>query len=105
VCACVAHCGPKSAGDFTRHECHDLNAEKIQRVKYFMFTRCGIVACQQFSNAGAAGRVRKFQVVVNWVEVAVYFAISGLPAEADTNRKGRHVRWGRDRRLIHCSKR
>jgi hypothetical protein len=31
-----------------------------------MFTRCGFVACQQFSNAGAAGRVRKFQAVVNW---------------------------------------
>jgi hypothetical protein len=26
-------------------------------------------------------------------EVAVYFAMSGLPPEADTNRKGRHVRW------------
>ena len=32
----------KSAGNFTRDECHDLNAEKIQRVKCFMFTRCGI---------------------------------------------------------------
>ena len=27
-------------------------------------------------------------------EVAVYFAKSGLPPEADTNRKSRHVRWG-----------
>ncbi len=25
-------------------------------------------------------------------EVVVYFAMSGLPPEADTNRKGRHVR-------------
>ena len=32
----------KSAGNFTRDECHDLNAEKIQRVKCFMFTRSGI---------------------------------------------------------------
>ena len=32
----------KSAGNFTRDECHDLNAEKIQPVKCFMFTRCGI---------------------------------------------------------------
>ena len=56
----------KSAGNFTRDECHDLSAEKILRVKCFMFTRCGIVACWQFSNAGAAGWVRKFQVVVNW---------------------------------------
>jgi len=26
-------------------------------------------------------------------EVAVYFAMSGLPPEADSKRKGRHVRW------------
>ena len=26
-------------------------------------------------------------------EVAVYFAMSGLPPEADIKRKGRHVRW------------
>ena len=26
-------------------------------------------------------------------EVAVYFPMSGLPPEADTKRKGRHVRW------------
>jgi hypothetical protein len=34
----------KSAGNFTRGECHDLSAEKIHRVKYFMFTRYEIVA-------------------------------------------------------------
>jgi hypothetical protein len=56
----------KSAGSFTRDECHDLNAEKIQRVKCFMFTRCGICCGWQFSNAGAAGRVRKFLAMVNW---------------------------------------
>jgi hypothetical protein len=32
----------KSAGNFTRGECHDLNAEKVQRVKCFVFTRCGV---------------------------------------------------------------
>jgi hypothetical protein len=42
----------KSAGNFTCGERHDLSAEKIQTVKCFMFTRCGIVARQQFSNAG-----------------------------------------------------
>jgi hypothetical protein len=56
----------KSAGNFTRDECHDLNAEKIQRVKCFMFARCEFVACWQFSNAGAAGWVRKFLAVVSW---------------------------------------
>jgi hypothetical protein len=73
----------KSAGDFTRHECDDLNAEKIQRVNYFMFTRCGFVACQQFSNAGAAGWVRKFQVVVSWRKWRFASPCSGLPTEAD----------------------
>lgn len=56
----------KSAGNFTRDECHDLNAEKIQRVKCFMFTTCGFIACRQFSNAGAADRVQKFQAMFNW---------------------------------------
>ena len=56
----------KSAGNFTRDECNDLSAEKIQRVKCFVFTRYGICCVPQFSNAGAAGCVRKFQAVVNW---------------------------------------
>jgi len=55
----------KSAGDFTRNEYYDLNAENIQRVKCFIFTRCGIVARQQFSNVRAAGWVRKFLAMVN----------------------------------------
>src|SRR6187549_1818658 len=55
----------KSAGKITRDECDNLSAEKIQRVKCFMFTRCGICGCQQFSNAGAGGCGRKFQAVVN----------------------------------------
>src|SRR5262245_40862031 len=58
--------GLKSAGNFTCDEYHDLSAEKIQRVKCFMFTRCGICCCQQFPNAGAAGWVRKFQAALNW---------------------------------------
>src|SRR5262249_42501300 len=32
-------------------------------------------------------------------EVALYFAMSGLPPEADTNRKGRHVPWGQKQHL------
>jgi hypothetical protein len=38
-------------------------------------------------------------------EMAVYFAMSGLPPEADIKRKGRHVRWAANKRLIHRSKR
>jgi hypothetical protein len=55
----------KSAGNFTRGECHDLSAEKIQRVKCFISGGAEFVVCQQFSNAGAAGCVRKFQALVN----------------------------------------
>jgi hypothetical protein len=35
----------KSAGNFTGDECHDLNAEKIQRVKCFMSRGAEFVAC------------------------------------------------------------
>jgi hypothetical protein len=45
----------KSAGNFTRDECADLNAEKIQRVKCLCSRGAEFVAHQQFSNAGAAG--------------------------------------------------
>jgi hypothetical protein len=45
----------ESAGNFTRHERHHLSAEKIQRVKYFMYARSEFFVCQQFLNAGAAG--------------------------------------------------
>jgi hypothetical protein len=50
----------KSAGNFTCDERRDLNAEKIQPVKCFVPTTCGICCVRQFSNAGAAGWVRKF---------------------------------------------
>jgi len=55
----------KSAGNFTRGECHDLSAEKIQRVNVLSSRSAEFVARQQFSNAGAAGCVRKFQAMVN----------------------------------------
>jgi len=35
----------KSAGNLTRDECYDLNAEKIQRVKCFMSRGAEFVAC------------------------------------------------------------
>jgi hypothetical protein len=83
----------KSAGNFTRYEYHDLNAEKIQRVKCFMFTRCGI--CRA-SNFRTPARLVGFENFWLWpmVEVAVCFAMSGPPPEAGTNRKSRHVRLG-----------
>src|SRR5260370_27508712 len=84
----------KSAGNFTRDECHDLNAEKIQRVKCFMFTRCGICCVLAIFERRRGRLGSKISGYGHLAEVAVYFAMSGLPPEADTNRKGRHVRWG-----------
>jgi hypothetical protein len=85
----------KSAGNFTRNECHDLNAEKIQRVKCFMFTRCGICCVLAIFERRRARLGSK--ISGSLAEVAVYLAMSGLPPEADTNRKGRHVRWVHNR--------
>jgi hypothetical protein len=56
----------ESAGNFTRYECDDLSAEKIPRVKCFVFTRCGIRRAGNFRNAGAAGRVRNFPAMTSW---------------------------------------
>src|SRR5262249_25445325 len=60
----------KSAGNFTRYECHDLSAEKIQRVNVLCSRGAQFVACQQFSNAAVAGWVRKFQPRENDVFVS-----------------------------------
>jgi hypothetical protein len=83
----------KSAGNFTRDECHDLSAEKIQRVKCFMFTRCGICCVLAIFERRRGRLGSKISGCGQLAEVAVYFARSGLPPEADTKRKGRHVRW------------
>lgn len=83
----------KSAGNFTRDECHDLSAEKIQRVKCFMFTRCGICCVLAIFERRRGRLGSKISGCGQLAEVAVYFAMSGLPPEADTKRKGRHVRW------------
>ncbi len=83
----------KSAGNFTRDECHDLSAEKIQRVKCFMFTRCGICCVLAIFERRRGRLGSKISGCGQLAEVAVYFAMSGLPPEADSKRKGRHVRW------------
>jgi hypothetical protein len=84
----------KSAGNFTRDECHDLNAEKIQRVKCFLFTRSGICCVLAIFERRRGRLGSKISGYGQLAEVAVYFAMAGLLPEADTNRKGRHVRWG-----------
>jgi hypothetical protein len=69
----------KSAGNFTRDECHDLNAEKIQRVKCFMFTRCGICCVPAIFERRRGRLGSKISGCGQLAEVAVYFAMSGLP--------------------------
>ena len=64
----------KSAGNFTRDECHDLSAEKIQRVKCFMFTRCGICCVLAIFERRRGGLGSKISGCGQLAEVAVYFA-------------------------------
>ncbi|XIA63294.1 hypothetical protein ACFIOY_29525 [Bradyrhizobium sp. TZ2] len=69
----------KSAGNFTRDKCHDLNAEKIQPVKCFMITRCGI-CCVPAIFEHRRGRLgSKISTYGQLAEVAVYFAMSEWP--------------------------
>ena len=69
----------KSAGNLTRDECHDLNAEKIQRVKCFMFTSCGICCVPAIFERRRGRLGSKISTYGQLAEVAVYFAMSGLP--------------------------
>jgi hypothetical protein len=71
----------KSAGDFTRDECHDLNAEKIQRVKCFMFTSCGICCVPAIFERRRGQLGPKISDYGQLAEVAVYPAnVEGMPA-------------------------
>jgi hypothetical protein len=73
----------KSAGNFTRDECHDLSAEKIQRVKCFMFTRCGICCVLAIFERRRGRLGSKISGYGQLAEVPVYFAMSGLTPEAE----------------------
>jgi hypothetical protein len=64
----------KSAGNLTRDECHDLNAEKIQRVKCFIFTRCGICCVLAIFERRRGRLGSKISGCGQLAEVAVYFA-------------------------------
>ena len=63
----------KSAGSFTRDECHDLNAEKIQRVNCFMFMRCGICCVPEIFECWRGRLGSKISGCGQLAEVAVYF--------------------------------
>src|SRR5437763_12678866 len=69
----------KSAGNFTRDQCHDLSAEKIQCVKCFMFARCGICCVRAIFERRRGRLGSKISGCGQLAEAAVYFATSCLP--------------------------
>jgi hypothetical protein len=69
----------------------------------FMFTRCGICCVLAIFERRRGRLGSKISGYGQLAEVAVYFAMSGLPPEADTNRKGRHVRWVPLAAVSRCS--
>jgi hypothetical protein len=69
----------KSAGNFTRDEYHDLNAEKILRVNVFMFTRCGIFSVLAIFERRCGRLGSKISGYGQLAEVAVYLAVSVYP--------------------------
>jgi hypothetical protein len=78
----------KSAGNFTRDECHDLSAEKIQRVKCFMLAGC-VICCVRAIFERRRGRLgSKISGCGQLAEVAVYVAMSVLPPGSRHKRKG-----------------
>jgi len=85
----------KSAGNFTRDECVDLNAEKIQRVKCFIFTRCGFCCVLAIFERRRGRLGSKISGYVNWRK----WQFTSEPA---TNRKGRHVRGVKSAVLTVC---
>ena len=52
----------KSAGNFTRDECHDLNAEKIQRVKCFMHEVRNLLRASNFRTPARRAGFENFRL-------------------------------------------
>jgi hypothetical protein len=77
----------KSAGNFTRDECHDLNAEKIQRVKCFMFTSCGICCVPAIFERRNGRLGSKISGCGQLAEVALYFWVR-CPVSRSTGAPG-----------------
>src|SRR5947209_5329794 len=70
----------KSAGNFTRDECHHLSAEKIRRVKCFMLTRCRICCVLAIFERRRGRLGSKISGCGQLAEVAVYLPAQGLPS-------------------------
>jgi hypothetical protein len=81
----------KSAGNFTRDECHDLNAEKIQRVKCFLFTRSGICCVLAIFERRRGRLGSKISGYGQLAEVAVYLPCPVYPQSTDVVRPARLV--------------
>ena len=52
----------KSAGNFTRDKCHDLSAEKIQRVKCFMFEVRNLLRASNFRTPARPAGFENFRL-------------------------------------------
>jgi hypothetical protein len=65
----------KSAGNFTRDECHDLNAEKISSSNVLCSGGAEFIADSNFRTPARPARFENFRHG-RLAEVAVYFAIS-----------------------------
>jgi hypothetical protein len=92
----------KSAGNFTRDECHDLNAEKIQRVKCFLVTRSGICCVLAIFERRRGRLGSKISGYGQLAEVAVYFAMSGLLPGSENFTRQRRRRRGFISRVRTC---
>src|SRR4029077_3183389 len=78
----------KSAGNFTRDECHDLNAEKIQRVKCFMHEVRNLLSASNFRTPARPAGFENFGLSLIGGSGGLLRHVRSTP-EADTNRKGR----------------
>src|SRR5258707_15328946 len=78
----------KSAGDFTRDECHDLNAEKIQRVKCFMHEVRNLLRASNFRTPARPAGFENFRLSLIGGSGGFICHVRATPG-ADTSREGR----------------
>src|SRR5258707_2008916 len=69
----------KSAGDFTRDECHDLNAEKIQRVKCFMHEVRNLLRASNFRTPARPAGFENFRLWLIGGSGGLLFHLPSIP--------------------------
>src|SRR5260370_3154639 len=62
MCGCVAAKVHNITGNFTRGECHDQSAEKIQRVKCFMFEVRNLLRASNFGTPARPAGFENFRL-------------------------------------------